>query len=664
MAKFVPQAELPLVDQVRVRREKLRDLQQEGRDPFVRTRFDVTHHAEEVKEQFDTLEEQTVRLAGRLMSKRGMGKAIFADLQDRSGRIQLYIKVDEMGEEEFARCRKLDIGDIVGVEGPVFRTQKGEISVRTRAVTLLSKSLLPLPEKFHGLQDKELRFRQRYLDLIVNPEVKRNFEIRSRFIRFMRNYLDGQGYIEVETPVLNTIAGGAAARPFITHHNTLDIDLYMRIATELPLKRLIVGGMERVYEIGRIFRNEGMDPKHNPEFTTVELYEAYADFHRMMDIAEGILSGAAREILGTYQVSWMGYDIDLTPGWPRLTMIDAVKQYVGIDFGAISDDAEAVAAAKAAGVELNPASEPTWGNALYACFDQKVEEHLIQPTFITMYPVEVSPLTKRSPADPRLTERFEFFIAHSEMGNAYSELNDPLDQRARFVKQMEQRDRGDDEAEMIDEDFLTAMEYGMPPTGGMGIGIDRCVMLLTGADTIREVILFPTMKPLDKEKPEKAEAKTEDPGCACFTCPSQEACKAAQEAEKASPVEEKIDFSNVVIEPLFQDQVDFETFSKSDFRAVKVLECEAVKKSKKLLKFTLDDGSDEKRTILSGIHAYYEPEELVGKTCIAITNLPPRAMMGIESCGMLLSAVHKEGEEEKLHLLMVDPHIPAGAKLY
>ncbi len=664
MAKFVPQAELPLVDQVRVRREKLRDLQQEGRDPFVRTRFDVTHHAEEVKEQFDTLEEQTVRLAGRLMSKRGMGKAIFADLQDRSGRIQLYIKVDEMGEEEFARCRKLDIGDIVGVEGPVFRTQKGEISVRTRAVTLLSKSLLPLPEKFHGLQDKELRFRQRYLDLIVNPEVKRNFEIRSRFIRFMRNYLDGQGYIEVETPVLNTIAGGAAARPFITHHNTLDIDLYMRIATELPLKRLIVGGMERVYEIGRIFRNEGMDPKHNPEFTTVELYEAYADFHRMMDIAEGILSGAAREILGTYQVSWMGYDIDLTPGWPRLTMIDAVKQYVGIDFGAISDDAEAVAAAKAAGVELNPASEPTWGNALYACFDQKVEEHLIQPTFITMYPVEVSPLTKRSPADPRLTERFEFFIAHSEMGNAYSELNDPLDQRARFVKQMEQRDRGDDEAEMIDEDFLTAMEYGMPPTGGMGIGIDRCVMLLTGADTIREVILFPTMKPLDKEKPEKAEAKTEDPGCACFTCPSQEACKAAQEAEKASPVEEKIDFSNVVIEPLFQDQVDFETFSKSDFRAVKVLECEAVPKSKKLLKFTLDDGSGENRTILSGIHAYYEPEELVGKTCIAITNLPPRAMMGIESCGMLLSAVHKEGEEEKLHLLMVDPHIPAGAKLY
>ncbi|MBQ9374329.1 MAG: lysine--tRNA ligase, partial [Oscillospiraceae bacterium] len=565
MAKFVPQAELPLVDQVRVRREKLRDLQQEGRDPFVRTRFDVTHHAEEVKEQFDTLEEQTVRLAGRLMSKRGMGKAIFADLQDRSGRIQLYIKVDEMGEEEFARCRKLDIGDIVGVEGPVFRTQKGEISVRTRAVTLLSKSLLPLPEKFHGLQDKELRFRQRYLDLIVNPEVKRNFEIRSRFIRFMRNYLDGQGYIEVETPVLNTIAGGAAARPFITHHNTLDIDMYMRIATELPLKRLIVGGMERVYEIGRIFRNEGMDPKHNPEFTTVELYEAYADFHRMMDIAEGILSGAAREILGTYQVSWMGYDIDLTPGWPRLTMIDAVKQYVGIDFGAISDDAEAVAAAKAAGVELNPASEPTWGNALYACFDQKVEEHLIQPTFITMYPVEVSPLTKRSPADPRLTERFEFFIAHSEMGNAYSELNDPLDQRARFVKQMEQRDRGDDEAEMIDEDFLTAMEYGMPPTGGMGIGIDRCVMLLTGADTIREVILFPTMKPLDTPKDKNGVQKSEE---ATTIENASEEAPAVNTNDPSMPIfdAKKPDFNSLAIEPLFEDLVDFETFSKSDFR--------------------------------------------------------------------------------------------------
>ena len=509
MAKFVPQEEMPLVDQVRVRHEKLQALQQEGRDPFRITSFDVTHHAQEIKDRFEELEEQSVRLAGRVMSKRGMGKAIFADLQDRSGRIQLYIKVDEMGEAAFADCRKLDVGDIVGVEGPVFKTQRGEISVRTRSVTLLSKSLKPLPEKYHGLTDKELRFRQRYLDLIVNPDVQEKFRIRSRFISFMRRYLDGQGYIEVETPVLNTISGGASARPFVTHHNTLDIDMYMRIATELPLKRLIVGGMERVYEIGRIFRNEGMDPKHNPEFTSVELYEAYADFHRMMDIAEGIVSGAAKEILGTYQVSWMGYDIDLTPGWPRLTMIEAVKRYVGIDFGAISDNAEAVAAARAVGVELNAAAEPTWGNALYACFDQKVEEHLIQPTFITMYPVEVSPLTKRSPADPRLTERFEFFIAHSEMGNAYSELNDPIDQRSRFMKQMEQRERGDDEAEMIDEDFLNAMEYGMPPTGGMGIGVDRCVMMLCGADTIREVILFPTMKPLDKDKTEKAETKAE-----------------------------------------------------------------------------------------------------------------------------------------------------------
>ncbi len=646
MAKFVPQAELPLVDQVRVRHEKLQALREEGRDPFRITRFDVSVHAAEIQEQFERYEEQNVRLAGRLMSKRGMGKAIFADLQDRSGRVQLYLKLDEMGEEAFSRCRKLDVGDIVGVEGPVFRTQRGEISVRAQNVTLLSKSLLPLPEKFHGLQDKELRYRQRYLDLIVNPDVRRNFEIRSKFIRFMQRYLDERGYIEVETPVLNTISGGAAARPFVTHHNTLDIDMYLRIATELPLKRLIVGGMERVYEIGRIFRNEGMDPKHNPEFTSVELYEAYGDFHTMMDIAEGILSGAAKEILGTYQVSWMGYDIDLTPGWTRMTMIEAVKQYVGIDFGAISDDAQAVAAAKAKGVALSPAAEPTWGNALYACFDQKVEEHLIQPTFITMYPVEVSPLTKRSPEDPRLTERFEFFIAHSEMGNAYSELNDPIDQRQRFIKQMEQRDRGDDEAEMIDEDFLNAMEYGMPPTGGMGIGIDRCVMLLTGSDSIRDVILFPTMKPLDKDKSEKAENRAEE-----------------KPAEAAPAAEEKIDFSNVVIEPLFEEQVDFETFSKSDFRAVKVLDCEAVKKSKKLLKFTLDDGTGIPRTILSGIHAYYEPEELIGKTCIAIVNLPPRPMMGIESCGMLLSAVHKEGEEEKLHLLMVDPHIPAGAKL-
>ena len=546
-----------------------------------------------------------------------------------------------MDEAVYKKFKKFDIGDIVGVDGEVFRTQRGEMSVRAKDITLLSKSLLPLPEKFHGLQDKELRYRQRYVDLMVNPEVKNNFIIRSRFIKFMREYLDNMGYIEVETPVLNTIAGGAAARPFITHHNTLDIDMYMRIATELPLKRLIVGGMDRVYEIGRIFRNEGMDPKHNPEFTTVELYQAYTDFHGMMDIAEGILSGAAQAILGTYQVKWQGEDIDLTPGWRRLTMVDAVKEYAGVDFGAITDDAEAVAAAKAIGVELAEAAEKTWGNALYACFDQKVEEKLIQPTFITMYPVEVSPLTKRSPADPRLTERFELFVCHSELANAYSELNDPIDQRRRFEKQVEQRERGDDETEMLDEDFLTALEYGMPPTGGMGMGIDRCVMMLTGADTIRDVILFPTMKPIGEAK--KAE-------------------KAAPAAAEA-PVE-KIDFSKVEIEPLFQEFVDFETFAKSDFRAVKVKECEAVKKSKKLLKFVLDDGSGTDRVILSGIHDTYEPEELVGKTLIAITNLPPRKMMGIDSCGMIISAIHHEEGVEKLHCLMVDDHIPAGAKLY
>ena len=489
--------EQDLNQQRKVRREKLAALQAEGQDPFRETRFDWDATSQQIKDNFDAMEGQAVKVAGRLMSKRGMGKVSFCDLQDRDGRIQLYARQDEMDEAVYKKFKKYDIGDIVGVEGEVFRTQRGEMSVRAKNIILLSKSLLPLPEKFHGLQDKELRFRQRYVDLMVNPEVKRNFIVRSQFIKFMREYLDNMGYIEVETPVLNTIAGGAAARPFVTHHNTLDIDMYMRIATELPLKRLIVGGMDRVYEIGRIFRNEGMDPKHNPEFTSVELYQAYTDFHGMMDIAEGIISGAAQKILGTYEVEWQGEKIDLAPGWPRLTMIDAVKQYVGIDFGAITDDAEAVAAAKAHGVELADAAEKTWGNALYACFDQKVEEQLVQPTFITMYPVEVSPLTKRSPADPRLTERFEFFICRSEMGNAYSELNDPIDQRRRFEKQAEQRERGDDETEMLDEDFLNALEYGMPPTGGMGIGIDRCVMLLTGADTIREVILFPTMKPLD-----------------------------------------------------------------------------------------------------------------------------------------------------------------------
>ena len=495
--KNIQQTEQELSEQRRVRREKLSALQAEGRDPFQQTRFDWDHTSVQIKDNYDALEGQAVKVAGRLMSKRGMGKVSFCDLQDRDGRIQLFVKIDEVGEEAMAAFKKYDIGDIVGVEGEVFRTKMGEISIRAKKITLLSKSLLPLPEKFHGLQDKELRYRQRYVDLMVNPDVKRNFIIRSQFIKFMRSYLDNMGYIEVETPVLNTIAGGAAARPFITHHNTLDIDMFMRIATELPLKRLIVGGMDRVYEIGRIFRNEGMDPKHNPEFTTVELYQAYTDFHGMMDIAEGIIAGAAKEILGTYEVEWMGEKIDLTPGWRRLTMVDAVKEYLGIDFNAITDDAEAVAAAKAKGVELAEAAEKTWGNALYACFDQKVEEKLIQPTFITMYPVEVSPLTKRSPADPRLTERFELFVCHSELANAYSELNDPIDQRERFEKQVEQRERGDDETEMLDEDFLNALEYGMPPTGGMGMGIDRCVMMLTGQDTIREVILFPTMKVLD-----------------------------------------------------------------------------------------------------------------------------------------------------------------------
>ncbi len=500
-----------------VRLDKLAALVEAGQDPYVITKYDVTAYNADIREAFTRLEEayiaehgapeegqgfepaepMEVSVAGRMMSRRIMGKASFVDLHDATGRMQLYVSRNDVGEEDYAGFKKWDIGDIIGIKGWVFRTKMGEISIHATAVTLLSKSLLPLPEKYHGLKDTDTRYRQRYVDLIVNPEVKRNFIIRSQFIKFMRRYLDDRRYIEVETPVLNTIAGGASARPFITHHNTLDLDMYMRIATELPLKRLIVGGMDRVYEIGRIFRNEGMDTKHNPEFTTVELYEAYADFHDMMDIAEGILSGAAKEILGTYEVEWQGERINLAPGWRRLTMVDAVREYVGIDFGAITDDAEAGAAAEAIGVELADAAERTWGNALYACFDQRVEEKLIQPTFITMYPVEVSPLTKKSPVDPRLTERFELFVCHSELANAYSELNDPLDQRERFMKQVEQRERGDDETEMLDEDFLTALEYGMPPTGGMGMGIDRCVMMLTGADSIREVILFPTMKPLD-----------------------------------------------------------------------------------------------------------------------------------------------------------------------
>ncbi|MCI9012252.1 lysine--tRNA ligase [uncultured Oscillibacter sp.] len=497
MAEQMKKPEMDLGEQTRVRREKLAELQAAGEDPFQLTRFDWDATSRQIKENFDAMEGKPVKVAGRLMSKRGMGKVSFCDLQDKDGRIQLYARQDEMDEAVYKKFKKFDIGDIVGVDGEVFRTQRGEMSVRAKKITLLSKSLLPLPEKFHGLQDKELRYRQRYVDLMVNPDVKNNFLVRSKFIKHVRDFMDGRGYIEVETPVLNTISGGATARPFITHHNTLDIDMYMRIATELPLKRLIVGGMDRVYEIGRIFRNEGMDPKHNPEFTTIELYQAYADFNDMMDLFEDLLSSAAQKLLGTYQVQWQGEDIDLTPGWPRMPMHEAVKQYCGIDFMTIGSDEEAVAAAKSIGVELPETADKTWGNALYECFDQKVEEKLIQPTFITMHPVDVSPLAKRSPKDPRLTERFELFICHSEMGNAFSELNDPIDQRQRFQKQVEMRAKGDDEAGMMDEDFLTALEYGMPPTGGLGIGIDRCVMLLTGADTIRDVILFPTMKPLD-----------------------------------------------------------------------------------------------------------------------------------------------------------------------
>ena len=635
----VPQEE-NLSQLLQIRRDKLKELQESGNDPFQVTRYEMDNDSANIKANFDALEGQAVSVAGRLMSKRGMGKVSFCDLQDKSGRIQLYARRDEMDEAEYARFKKFDIGDIVGVKGVVFRTQRGEMSVRVERVTLLSKSLLPLPEKFHGLTNTELRYRQRYVDLIVNPEVKRNFVIRSQFIKHVREFMDNRGFMEVETPVLNTISGGATARPFITHHNTLDIDMYMRIATELPLKRLIVGGMDRVYEIGRIFRNEGMDPKHNPEFTTIELYQAYADFNDMMDLFEDLLTSAAQKLLGTYQLEWQGEKLDLTPGWPRLPMHEAVKQYCGIDFMAITSDEEAVAAAKSIGVELPETAEKTWGNALYECFDQKVEEKLIQPTFITMHPVDVSPLAKRSPKDPRLTERFELFICHSEMGNAFSELNDPIDQRERFQKQVELRDKGDDEAGMMDDDFITALEYGLPPTGGLGIGIDRCVMMLTNSDSIREVILFPTMKPTDV--PAKAKAS------------------AAQEEKK----EAAIDFSKVKIEPLFEEEVDFETFSKSDFRAVKIKECSAVPKSKKLLKFVLDDGSEKDRVILSGIHEYYEPEELVGKTAIAIVNLPPRKMMGIASEGMLISAVHEEDGHEGLNLLMVDDRIPAGAKLY
>ena len=640
-------AEPSLSEILQVRRDKLKALQDAGRNPFEQTRFARSAYSADIKDDFEAYDGKTLQAAGRIMSKRGMGKAIFCDIQDDRGQIQLYVRKDAVTEQEFADFRKYDIGDIIGVSGYAFKTKTGEISIHVQQVTLLSKSLRPLPEKFHGMTNMELRYRQRYVDLIMNPESKRNFQIRSRFVAYLRRYLDNLGFMEVETPVLSPIAGGATARPFITHHNTLDIDMYMRIATELHLKRLIVGGIERVYEVGRIFRNEGMDTKHNPEFTTCELYQAYTNLDGMMDILEGILSGAAQEILGTYQVQWLGHDVDLTPSWRRVTMADAVKEVTGADFMAIVGDADAaVALAKSVGVDMENVAH-TWGNALYETFDQKVEATLIQPTFITMYPVEVSPLAKRSPEQPALTERYEMFICGCEMGNAFSELNDPIDQYQRFKAQAEKRANGDEEANMMDEDFVMALEYGMPPTGGLGFGIDRCAMMLCGASSIRDVILFPTMKPLDSDKKV-----------------SKEVSAPAEAAQAAPVVEEKIDFSNVQIEPLFQDQVDFDTFSKSDFRAVKVKECEAVKKSKKLLKFVLDDGTGTDRVILSGIHEYYEPEELVGKTCIAITNLPPRAMMGIDSCGMLISAVHHENGEEKLHLLMVDPHIPAGAKLY
>ena len=649
MAKFVPQAEMPLSDQVKVRREKLEALRAEGLDPFVQTKFEVTSSAKEIKDRFEELEGKTVTLAGRLMSKRGMGKVTFCDLQDNTGRIQLYVRFDAMDEEAFKRFKKNDIGDIVGVKGDVFKTERGEISLRVHEAPLLSKSLLPLPEKFHGLTDRETRYRQRYVDLIVNPEVKDTFVKRSLILRELRHFLDGKGFLEVDTPILTPFEIGASARPFYTHHNTLDIDMVLRIETELYLKRLIVGGMDRVYEVGRIFRNEGMDPTHNPEFTSIELYQAYTDFHGMMDLVEEMMKTVAMKVCGTLQITYQGKDIDLSH-WERMTMIEAVKKYSGVDFAAISSDEEAISAAKAHKVELPEI--PTKGAILAEFFDAFVEENLIQPTFIYDYPVENSPLAKRKPNDPAFTERFEYFINATEFGNAFSELNDPIDQKARFEKQVADRLAVDPASRaQVDYDYVTALEYGLPPTGGLGFGVDRLVMLLTDSASIRDVLLFPTMKPTDLEKKKAEEQKA--------------ASEAAPATAPAAPaVEEKIDFSKVEIEPLFTDFVDFDTFSKSDFRAVKVKECEAVKKSKKLLKFLLDDGSGKDRVILSGIHDYYEPEELVGKTCVAITNLPPRKMMGIDSEGMLISAVHHEEGEERLHLLMLDDHIPAGAKMY
>ncbi len=649
MAKFVPQEELSLTDQMRIRREKLTQLQSEGKNPFAQTRFETNTTSEEIKNHFDEMEGKPVSLAGRIMTKRGMGKVLFCDLQDAAGRIQLYVKFDEMPEEQFNDFRKYDIGDIVGVHGDVFRTQRGEISVRVHEQTLLTKALLPLPDKFHGLTNLETRYRQRYVDLIVNPNVKDTFVKRSNIMRELRSFLDARGFLEVDTPILTPFEIGASARPFYTHHNTLDIDMVLRIETELYLKRLIVGGMDRVYEVGRIFRNEGMDPKHNPEFTTIELYQAYTDFHGMMDLVEDMMKQVAQKVCGTLVVPYQGHEIDLGH-WERLTMIEAVKKYSGVDFNEWKSDEDAIACAKEHKVDLPEI--PTKGAILAEFFDAFVEDKLIQPTFIYDYPVEISPLAKRKPDDPAFTERFEYFINATEFGNAFSELNDPIDQKGRFERQVaERKELEPDCRAQVDYDFINALEYGMPPTGGLGFGVDRLVMLLTDSPSIRDVLLFPTMKPLDTPKSEK---KPEEVGI----------IGGAKGTVEIEIKDEPIDFSNVEIEPLFQDQVDFDTFAKSDYRAVKVKACEAVKKSKKLLKFVLDDGSGEDRVILSGIHEYYEPEELVGKTCIAITNLPPRPMMGIDSCGMLISAVHHENGEEKLHLLMVDPHIPAGAKLY
>ena len=634
-----------LHEQVKVRRDKLAALCEAGKNPYEITKYDWDTKNQEIRDNFEALEGKTVRIAGRMMSRRVMGKASFMDLLDSTGRLQVYVRRDDVGEEDYADFKKWDIGDILGVEGTVFRTQKGEISVHTTHIKLLSKSLLPLPEKFHGLRDTDTRYRQRYVDLIVNPEVRDTFYKRSRILTEIRRYLDEKGFLEVDTPILVPLEIGASARPFVTHHNTLDMDMYLRIETELYLKRLIVGGLDRVYEVGRIFRNEGMDTKHNPEFTTVELYQAYTDYKGMMDLVEELYTRLAQNVCGSTRITYQGVELDLGH-WERLTMAESVKKYAGVDYYDWKSDEDARAAAKAKNVEV-PA-DATKGTVLAEFFDAYVEENLIQPTFIYDYPVENSPLAKRKPEDPAFTERFEYFICATEYGNAFSELNDPIDQKARFERQVEakRREEPNTRAE-VDYDFVTALEYGMAPTGGLGFGVDRLVMLLTDSASIRDVLLFPTMKPLDSDK--KVEKVVSAPA---------EAAQAAPEAQ------EKIDFSNVQIEPLFQDQVDFDTFAKSDYRAVKVKECEAVKKSKKLLKFVLDDGSGVDRVILSGIHDYYEPEELVGKTCIAITNLPPRPMMGIDSCGMLISAVHHENGEERLHLLMVDPHIPAGAKLY